>query len=188
MRCREFQEKHVAFVDDMLSAAETAEMRAHLEGCPACAHRDCAIRRGLLVARNLPRVECSADFGRRLEARLREIGPVNRELPHRASRTFSVAGFSVLAAGIASVAALAAFAMLGTPGAAPVVRVAPVVASVPEPEQDPLVIMPAVVTPVYVASSINGMPVWPAVQAATNASLQMANVQLEQASLSSGDR
>lgn len=96
----------------------------------------------------------------------------------------------MLAAGVFGLAALAGFAMLRTP-VTPTVRMAPVVASTPEPMPQPVLayepVAPAVVTPVYVASFISGMPVLPAVTAAGNASARMANVQLQQASLSSRD-
>lgn len=191
MRCRDFQQKHLAYVDDTLSAFDTEAMRGHLEVCARCARRDAAVRRGLMLARSLPRVECSADFSSRLEARLRELGPVNRHAPAPlvAPRSFSMAGFSMLAAGIFGVAALAGFVMLRAPEP-PLVRLAPVVASIPEPAAQPVLAFepaaPAVVTPVYVASFISGMPVLPAVTAAGNASAHMATVQLQQASL--GDR
>lgn len=190
MRCRDFQQNHLAFVDDTLSAVDTTAMRDHLEACSRCARRDAAVRRGLMLARSLPRVQCSADFSSRLEARLREMGPVNRHAatPLFASRSFSMAGFSMLAAGVVGVAALAGFVMLRTP-TTPTVRMAPVVASTPEPLPQPVLayepVAPAVVTPVYVASFISGMPVLPAVTAAGNASARMANVQLQQASLTS---
>jgi hypothetical protein len=58
-------------------------------------------------------------------------------------------------------------------------RLPPVVASVPEPEPAPA----PVASPVYVASFMTGMPVWPAVINAGEASLHMANVELRQASL-----
>lgn len=192
MRCRDFQQNHLAFVDDTLSAVDTTAMREHLEACSRCARRDAAVRRGLMLARSLPRVQCSADFSSRLEARLRELGPVNRHAvgPLAAPRSISVARFSMLAAGVFGLAALAGFAMLRTP-VTPTVRMAPVVASTPEPMPQPVLayepVAPAVVTPVYVASFISGMPVLPAVTAAGNASARMATVQLQQASLSSRD-
>ena len=197
MRCRDFQQKHLAFVDDTLSALDTEAMRGHLEACARCATRDAAVRRGLMLARSLPRVECSADFSTRLEARLRDLGPVNRHAPAPlfASRSFSMAGFSMLAAGILGAAALAGFVMLRTP--VEPLRLAPVVASLPEPTRAPDVatqpllayepVAPAVVTPVYVASFISGMPVLPAVTAAGNASARMATVELQQASLRARD-
>ncbi len=188
MRCRDFQQKHLAFVDDTLSAVDTTAMREHLEGCARCARRDAAVRRGLMLARSLPRVQCSADFSTRLEARLRELGPVNRRAatPSFVPRSFSIAGFSMLAAGVFGVAALAGFVMLRTP-AIPIVRMAPVVASTPEPLPAPALayeaVAPAVVTPVYVASFISGMPVLPAITAASTASGRMTTAGVQQASL-----
>lgn len=184
MRCREFQDKHLSFVDDTLPAVEMEAMRDHMERCAPCARRDTAIRRSLMLARSLPRVECSGDFGMRLEARIRALGPVNRSAPLATPRGFSAAGFSVLAAGVIGVAALAGFLMVERP--AEPVRMAPVVASLPEPEPAPM--EPAVVTPVYVASFISGMPVWPAVMAAGSASVRAANVELRQASLRDDER
>ena len=78
MNCREFQAQHCAFVDDTLSLADMAEMGNHLEECEACASHDTRVRRSLLVVRNAPQLECSSDFGRRLHARLQEIGPIDR--------------------------------------------------------------------------------------------------------------
>src|SRR5215213_5896341 len=66
MKCREFKSNHVGFIDDLLSAADMSEMRRHLVACPKCATLDTRIRRSLLVVRNLPRIEPSADFFARL--------------------------------------------------------------------------------------------------------------------------
>ena len=56
-------------------------------------------------------------------------------------------------------------------------RLPPVVASIPEPEPPTA----PVANPVYVASFMTGMPVWPAVMHAGEASLHMANVEFRQA-------
>jgi len=72
MDCREFRAKHVAFVDDTLSLVDTEAMHRHLRGCPRCARRDTAVRRSLLLVRNLPEIEPSADFMSRLNSRLAE--------------------------------------------------------------------------------------------------------------------
>lgn len=73
MDCRTFLKKHVAFVDGTLNAGAEAVMFAHLRACSRCARLDVAVRRGLLVARNLPDVQLSWDFMARLEMRL-ELG------------------------------------------------------------------------------------------------------------------
>jgi hypothetical protein len=56
-------------------------------------------------------------------------------------------------------------------------RLPPVVATLPEPEPGPA----SVASPVYVASFMTGMPVWPAVMHASQASLHMADVEFRQA-------
>ena len=176
MDCREFGKKHLAFVDDTLSAVDTAAMRQHLHVCSRCARHDTRIRRGLLLARNLPIVQPSADFMVRLNARLREIGPVDRNTVARpAYRGLSATTFSAIAASVMAVTLLAS-ALLRSDLDDAELRLPPVVASVPEPE-------PAsapVASPVYVASFMSGMPVWPAVMHAGEASLHMANVEFRQ--------
>lgn len=177
MDCREFGKKHLAFVDDTLSAVDTAAMRRHLHVCARCARHDTRIRRGLLLARNLPIVEPSADFMERLNARLREIGPIDRYAAATPFyRGFSAAAFSAVAASIMA-AALLAGAVLRDDSRDAELRLPPVVASMPEPEPAPA----PVASPVYVASFMTGMPVWPAVMHARQASLHMANVEFRQA-------
>ena len=177
MDCREFRKKHLAFVDDTLSAVDTAAMRRHAHDCPHCARQDTRIRRGLLLARNLPVVQPSPDFMERLNRRLREIGPIDRYTVAAPSyRMFSVGTFSAIAASIMTVALLAG-ALLGGDAPDEELRLPPVVASIPEPEPAPA----AVANPVYVASFMTGMPVWPAVMHAGEASLHMANVEFRQA-------
>ena len=181
MDCREFGKKHLAFVDDTLSAVDTAAMRRHLHVCSRCARLDTRIRRGLLLARNLPVIQPSADFMQRLNARLREVGPIDRfDVGAPPSfRGFSVGTFSAVAAGIMAVTLLASALLGGGAGDDGELRLPPVVASVPEPEPAPA----PVASPVYVASFMSGMPVWPAVMHAGEASLHMANVEFRQAGL-----
>src|ERR687896_1051658 len=113
MDCREFGKGHLAFVDDTLSAVDTAAMRRHLHVCSHCARHDTRIRRGLLLARNLPIVQPSPDFMERLNARLRDVGPIDRYTVAAPSyRMFSVGTFSAIAASIMTVALLAG-ALLG---------------------------------------------------------------------------
>src|SRR5207244_10904908 len=68
----QFLEQHVAFVDDTLAAIELVRMQRHTAECESCAKHDAKIRRALLLIRNLPSIELSADFAERLEARLKE--------------------------------------------------------------------------------------------------------------------
>jgi hypothetical protein len=176
MDCREFKKKHLGFIDDTLSAVDTVAMQRHVEVCCRCERHDTRIRRGLLLARNLPLIQPSADFMDRLNARLLEIGPIDRYgASTRPYRGFSVAAFSAVAASIMAVL-LFAGAMLWDDPRNSDLRLPPVVASVPESEPAP----EPVSSPVYVASFMTGMPVWPAVMHAGEASLHMVNVEFRQ--------
>jgi hypothetical protein len=70
MTCRAFRKSHMSFIDGLLSDRQTAAMFAHRDGCEKCARIDVAVRRGLLVARNLPDIQPSPDFMVRLQERL----------------------------------------------------------------------------------------------------------------------
>src|SRR5215831_5065062 len=78
MDCRQFREKHVAFVDDVLPAIEMRAMQQHRAVCARCSRHDTSIRRSLLLVRNLPPIEPSADFAARLNERLALLGPAAR--------------------------------------------------------------------------------------------------------------
>jgi putative zinc finger protein len=173
MDCREFRAKHVAFVDDTLSLVDMEAMQRHLRVCSQCARRDTAVRRSLLVVRNLPEIEPSADFMSRLNARLAECAST-----HATDRVFapSIGAFATIAAGVA----LATYFALGVSArfeAPSEIRLAPVVASIPEPMPSPMN------DPAFVASMSAGMPMWPAVLMMDQAPMHMANVELQQASL-----
>jgi anti-sigma factor RsiW len=150
MKCREFKSNHVGFIDDLLSAADMAEMRRHLVACPACATLDTRIRRSLLVVRNLPRIEPSADFFAKLTEALKQAPAA--EPPHRAFATG--AAFAAVTTALAA-AVYFAVAILPSrePDAVPMaVAQTPTVNIVPLPMSD-----------VSIAASVSaGVPVWPA--------------------------
>jgi hypothetical protein len=180
MNCREFRHKHDAYVDDTLSGVDLEAMGRHLRLCPSCAAMDTRIRRSLLLARNLPTIEPSAAFTERLQMRLAH----ERALRARASNEAGYAAamhtstrhrapiftgaYVALAAGIAMAAGLVVTVSL-TRGGGEAIRLAPVVASLPEPEPSP-VDMPAMV-----ASMPAGMSVWPAVFVAQQAPWRLAS-------------
>ncbi len=174
MDCREFRNKHVGYVDDTLSAVETEAMRKHRDACPACSRHDTAVRRGLLLVRNLPRVEVSADFMARLNDRLRNM-PAADQVSARAS-VISVATFVSIAAGIALVA-IVGYEMSSRELARQQgpMRLTPVVATRVELPPSP------VATPVFAASAPTGMGVWPAVLMAGEAQMHMASLELQDA-------
>jgi len=103
MDCRSFRQNHVAFVDGMMSEWQTGEMYGHLERCEYCSRLDTVIRRGLLVARNLPSIQPSRDFTLRLEARLR--GDSVRPVPVGRGRV--VARIGITAAVLAAMSGVA---------------------------------------------------------------------------------
>src|SRR5947207_1725000 len=99
MNCREFKAKHVGFIDDVLSAADMADMRQHLRACVPCGTLDVRIRRSLLVVRNLPQIEPSADFYLRLSERLR-TAPSPSASRRSSIATTIVVVFAALAAAV----------------------------------------------------------------------------------------
>jgi hypothetical protein len=155
MDCRRFRNQHALLVDERCSAVQENEMRDHMRACSACARLDAAVRRSLLLARNLPDIQPSPDFLPRLEARLR-AGAQPVELRRRYSTT-----------AIAAVAATVVFAALATlelvRGAQPAaIQLPPVVATTPDAD-------PSIISSALVATLPTGMSVWPAIVAATYA-------------------
>lgn len=160
MDCREFRNKHVAFVDDLLPAFEMDAMQRHVSVCPVCSRQDTKIRRSLMLVRNLPPIEASPDFFVKLNARLAEMGPESRtDVAVSRSYVTSAATFAALAAGIVAVAYMAIetnnyFAQPEEFSAPPTNAVA----FAPEPPS------PAPITNAALVASVpTGIPVWPAV-------------------------
>jgi anti-sigma factor RsiW len=178
MDCRHFHDQHSAFLDDALPELELVAVQRHLLECEACARHDCAVRRGLLVFRNLPPIHPSADFRARLDARLREArGEMRLHASARGRHrgpglgAFAAAAAGVLAAGYVATAAMNAVA---PPRG---LALAPVVASAPEAVPTP------VATPAFVASFSAGMPIWPAALVADQAPVHFANTEFHLTSL-----
>ena len=73
MDCRDFRDKHFAFVDDTLPGVELVGMQMHLMECEGCAQHDATVRRSLMLFRSLPTIEPSQDFSARLQQRLNEV-------------------------------------------------------------------------------------------------------------------
>ena len=167
MDCRDFRENHTLFIDLMCSAVTEAEMRAHMRECESCSHQDMVIRRSLMLIRSLPSIEPSADFRMRLEARLRSASSVATT---RRSLAVSYAAFAALAAGVAFITFLAVD--LARRSAATDIRLAPVVASVPDSEPSP------VATSALVATVPTGMSVWPAIMAASQAPIHFVAAEM----------
>ena len=178
MNCREFRRKHDAYVDDTLSGVDIEAMGRHLRLCGECAALDTRIRRSLLLAHNLPAIQPSAAFAERLQLRLAheralkarqhdDVGTM-MGLMTRHRSPFSTGTYVALVTGIAMAAGLTMSVMLAS-DTEPTIRLAPVVASAPEPEPSPFA------TPAMVASMPAGMPIWPAVYVAQRAPWHLAS-------------
>ena len=172
MDCRHFRRTHTDFVDGLLTNEQTGEMYEHLQGCIRCARFDTAIRRGLLVARNLPPIRPSRDFGSRLEARLRE--PVTPVRERRYPPLFTSFGFA---------AALVAVVVAAVKTGQDRLRVVPAMAvqqAIPEPVSP----APHPASAEFMASLAAGIPVWSGVSLADRAAAHLAQVELQQPSTS----
>jgi hypothetical protein len=153
-------------------------MGRHLRLCTHCAALDTRIRRSLLLAHNLPSIQPSVAFTERLQMRLaheralkarqRGTSGTMMGLMTRHGSPFSTGTYVALAAGIALAAGLTISVTLAG-DADRTIRLAPVVASAPEPEPSPFA------TPAMVASMSAGMPIWPAVYVAQRAPWHLAS-------------
>jgi len=177
MHCREFRNKHVSFVDDLLSAVDMDAMRQHLDVCVRCSRQDTAIRRSLMLVRSLPSIEPSPDFIARLNSRLEALGPASRvDLVAPRPHLPSVGAFAALAAGVAAVAYMA---IETTRYYAPrdQVAVAPAVATAIDPLPAPMA------NAAFVASVPTGIPVWPAVLMVGQAPMHFASMDFRDSEL-----
>lgn len=134
------------------------------------------VRRGLLMVRNLPRIEPSPDFMARLNARLGDLQHVAIAAEVPTPYRLTSGAFAALAAGLALVGYVALETMhrFGSPAA---LTLPPVVATAPESPVSPLT------SPAYIAGISTGMTVWPAVMMVEQAPQHLADVQMQQAAL-----
>ena len=130
-------------------------MREHMRACAACARLDAAVRRSLLLARNLPDIHPSPDFMQRLDARLRAGAQ-----PIELRRRFSTSAIAALAATVVFAALLTLEIVRGSQPSA--IQLPPVVATTPDAD-------PSIISSALVATLPTGMSVWPAIVAATHA-------------------
>ena len=176
MDCREFREQHVGYVDDTLPAVEMEVMHRHARSCYRCARHDVAVRRGLLLVHNLPRIEPSADFMVRLADRIAELDAAGNDVEGSSTYQLTTGAFAALAAGLTLLGyvALEASNHFGTP---PALTLPPVVATAPAKPA------PSFTSGAYMAGISTGMPVWQAVLMVDETPRRLADVELQQASL-----
>jgi hypothetical protein len=193
MDCRTFRKIHVAYLDDVLPGELLVAAECHVRECADCAAHDTAVRRGLLLARNLPTIEPSPDFAARLAARIDDVRCGRCEVPSdgvpfdwapsraellRAALMSPVARrrFAAVAAGLLALTyAGTELSHFGADTAD--VELPPVVATLPEPTQAPALVPPALIT-----SASTGIPVWPAALLADQAPANMVDPNLMLAS------
>lgn len=73
LACHDFMEGHGDYLDQVMSPAEAQVFDAHARSCPRCGNFDRVVRRGLLLARNLPELQPSPHFHEQLQARLMRL-------------------------------------------------------------------------------------------------------------------
>ena len=167
MDCSHFRHQHAQYLDATLSGMDVGLMRDHLATCAACAHHDTRLRRALIIARNVPTLELSPAFRRKLAARLaaERIAGSHLFTPSPwGPRLFAAAGAILL---IAVGSGVTALVMRRT---APAVQLtmAPVVVMPPALPAEP------VAAPAMFATISSSLPVYPAVLLAQRATAQFA--------------
>ena len=149
MDCGTFRENHGALIDRSVSDVDLVAMQRHLEECSACAAHDTTVRRALLLFRNMPAIEPSADFSVRLHERLRDVraesGTAGRIAGARSRASYRGPGvgvFAGLAAGVVAAGYLFVVAPTWSPAVGPL-AMAPVVAAAPalDPAADQATVM-----------------------------------------------
>jgi hypothetical protein len=172
MDCRQFWEKHFAFVDDTLPGVELVGMQVHLSECESCAKHDANVRRSLMLFRSLPSIDPSPGFGQRLEHRIRETKAADR-----------VAAQGGRSRRLAATVAITSAAMLGYIGFSLKhvdtprdIVFPPVVAFAPVPE--PIPATTASPGPEMVAVLPAGLPIWTAAILAEHSPVHFASLEL----------
>jgi hypothetical protein len=196
MDCRSFRRHHLAYLDNTLPGELLVAAECHVIECEGCARHDTAVRRALMLARNLAPIEPSADFQARLEARLRtELasgagarrrddamggldgidGMDRRALIHRALDAASATGTRTRAAALAAGLLLLAYAAGATLDMDPdALDEAPAVAALSAPET-----AVEFATPDLVTSASTGVSVWPAALLADQVPAQFMGAQFQ---------
>ena len=170
MDCLEFRNQYLAFVDQTLPPAEQSAADLHLATCSICARHDLAMRRGLMVLRNLPSVEPSSDFYDRLTNTLHKMERAEAHASRYRGPGLGV--FAAAAAGVVGIGFMAAVAFNWTAQARNL-ALAPVVA------RSPAIVSPyPVANSSFVASASAGLPMWPAAMLVDQAPVRFASEEL----------
>jgi hypothetical protein len=169
MNCRTFRKHHVSFVDDTASGLARAQMEEHLRQCRRCATQDARVRRALLIARNLPGIEPSAEFRERLHQRLIASTLIPERNIAQRMRYGAIAAAAAVLLSVGTFAGMFAGAERSIVLSMPPV-VASVPASFPSPAEPPVLTSAAVV-----ATFSTGLALWPAALVADEAADYFVN-------------
>lgn len=131
MSCSEFLHRYSEYDDSLLTPGEEVRFRAHVEACDSCARYDRVLRKGRMLARQMPPPAPSAEFLPRLQHRL-VVNPAPRPV---SPSPVAAGGFLTLA--LAAVAALWLFDGARPPVASPLAA-APVHIHDDDPSDRPL--------------------------------------------------
>lgn len=185
MDCKHFRKHHLAYLDDTLPGDLMAQAQRHVLRCDGCAAHDTLVRRSLMVVQSLPVViEPSAEFQRRLQARLAECRadraaaarPV-ASVPGLLPRRFVPPSRTALAMAASAVIGALAFQALRRE-TVPTLAMQPVM----PPVMPPVMAMPPVPTapslsPALVQAMSTGNPVWPAAMIVEEAPVGFVNTE-----------
>lgn len=196
MDCGTFRDNHAAFVDGVVVDGDLVAMQGHMSSCESCAAHDTAVRRALLLFRNMPTIMPSSDFSVRLHARLCQARAERRRgavawqgMGSGSYRGPGVRTFTALAAGLIAAGYVAVSAFDHVPPQR-IVALAPVVATATVDDPTDAVpadadadVMTSLASPAFVASVSTGIPVWPATVLAARTPARLAAAQLKLTSL-----
>jgi len=182
MDCKHFRKHHLAYLDDTLPGDLMAQAQRHVLQCDGCAAHDTLVRRSLMVVQSLPVIEPSAEFQRRLQARLAEcradratMGRPLATVPGPLSRRFVSPSRTALAMAASAVIGALAFQALRR-------ETVPTLAM--QPAMPPLMAMPPApvapapsLSPALVQVMSTGNPVWPAALIAEEAPVGFVNAE-----------
>jgi hypothetical protein len=131
LSCRQFREGHTDYLDGHLPDAVARQFDTHVQSCSGCQRFDHVLRRGLLLARNLPEIQPSAHFHENLQSRLLQLDTESARRPIVANP-----GTLIMIAAVLAVVALV-----------PMFRLLEQEASTPAPAGVPVSTVPFTVTP-----------------------------------------
>ena len=107
MNCCAFRSQYASYLELALNVGDMQLMERHAAECGPCGRADLAVRRGLLLARNMPEITPSADFMARLDARLVVERIAMREAARDRTRPPTVRMMMVLAVSLVAMGWLA---------------------------------------------------------------------------------